>query len=245
MSKQDRQGARTVAALEQRYSFGKSFAEVQGFADDARRSADEAQEAAEYIKTGELSADRIKTGVIKSVDENVVIDLDNGTSTLARGIAAEFFSEGSAIYEIKAFVKAELIKMKTGTTKDFVLRVDDIVHPNGAALSITKYINNNGELSGVARFEWSDGSVSIVDALCEGYDDDEGWYIDDMEWSAPTVLPDEEYRTTERYRGYVVYTKLVFVGSGTAEPMRVECQHGICQHETRNLGSRNDCHGTR
>lgn len=40
MSKQDRQGARTAADLERRYSFGKSFAEVLGIATGARDRAD-------------------------------------------------------------------------------------------------------------------------------------------------------------------------------------------------------------
>lgn len=46
MSKQDRQGARTPADLERKYSFGKSFAEVMGFASDAQDAAREATDAA-------------------------------------------------------------------------------------------------------------------------------------------------------------------------------------------------------
>jgi hypothetical protein len=40
MSKQDRQGARTVADLERRYNFDKRFAELLGIATDARGSVD-------------------------------------------------------------------------------------------------------------------------------------------------------------------------------------------------------------
>ena len=40
MSKQDRQGVRTPAGLEQKYNFGKTFAELYGMATDARESVD-------------------------------------------------------------------------------------------------------------------------------------------------------------------------------------------------------------
>ena len=40
MSKQDRQGARTVADLERKYNYGKTFAELMGLANDARESVD-------------------------------------------------------------------------------------------------------------------------------------------------------------------------------------------------------------
>lgn len=45
MSKQDRQGPRTPAALEQKYQFGKSFAEMFGLATDAQNAAEQAKEA--------------------------------------------------------------------------------------------------------------------------------------------------------------------------------------------------------
>lgn len=51
MSKQDRQGARTPADLERKYSFGKSFAEVMGLAKDAQDAAEKAQTTAGEAKT--------------------------------------------------------------------------------------------------------------------------------------------------------------------------------------------------
>ena len=51
MSKQDRQGARTVADMEQRYNFGKTFADLMGIATDARTKAEEANSEAK--KTAE------------------------------------------------------------------------------------------------------------------------------------------------------------------------------------------------
>ncbi len=123
MSKQDRVAPRTAADIESKYNFGKSFAEVMGFAKDAEKAAGEAKDAAEnasnavgeldnkldqteifnrltdngkaqgvyreedgqiyinasYIKAGELLADLIKTGTIKSADGSVEFDLSNNT----------------------------------------------------------------------------------------------------------------------------------------------------------------------
>lgn len=108
MSKQDRQGARTVSELARRYNFDKSFAEVLGIAKDAQDIALRAAEAvasidpnltadeifdlltnggteqgiyrengkiylnANFIKTGFISSDLIKAGVIRSLDYEVV-----------------------------------------------------------------------------------------------------------------------------------------------------------------------------
>jgi hypothetical protein len=108
MSKQDRQGARTVSELARRYNFDKSFAEVLGIATDAQDTALKAAEAvakfdpnltadeifdlltnggteqgiyregdkiylnANFIKTGFISSDLIKAGVIRSLDYEVV-----------------------------------------------------------------------------------------------------------------------------------------------------------------------------
>jgi hypothetical protein len=58
MSKQDRQGVRTATDIERKYNFGKSFAEVQGLADDARKAADDAKEAAEKLDN-ELTSEEI------------------------------------------------------------------------------------------------------------------------------------------------------------------------------------------
>lgn len=50
MSKQDRQGARSIAEFMSRYNFGKSFAEMFGLVNDAKDAANRAQNAAEQAK---------------------------------------------------------------------------------------------------------------------------------------------------------------------------------------------------
>ena len=97
MSKQDRQGVRTATDLEQKYNFGKSFAEVMGLATDARDTANAAKEAIDnfdnnldsdevfnrltengalqglYKEDGNLyiNASYLKTGVIQSEDGSI------------------------------------------------------------------------------------------------------------------------------------------------------------------------------
>lgn len=108
-SKQDRQGARTIAELTSRYNFGKSFAEAMGFAEKAKKTADEAIEATSKLdeklsqdeifnrltnngksqglyrgEDGELyvSASYIATGTLTSSDGTVKIDLINNCVTV-------------------------------------------------------------------------------------------------------------------------------------------------------------------
>lgn len=58
MSKQDRQGARTASELVQRYNFGKSFAEVMGFATEAQEAAAEANASARAANEAVASLDQ-------------------------------------------------------------------------------------------------------------------------------------------------------------------------------------------
>ena len=112
MSKQDRQGARTASDLVQRYNFGKSFAEVMGFATDAQEAAAEANASAKAAseavnsldqeeifnrltnngqaqglfrdEDGELyiNASYIASGILSSADGTVQLDLANNVVTI-------------------------------------------------------------------------------------------------------------------------------------------------------------------
>ena len=48
MSKQDRQGVRTAADLEQKYQFGKKFSEIMGLVDDARNSVSKVESGLQH-----------------------------------------------------------------------------------------------------------------------------------------------------------------------------------------------------
>lgn len=103
MSKQDRQGARTVADIEQRYNFRKSFAEVMGVAEETAKN--EASKLNEKLTSEEIvnrltmngqlqglyrgddgelyiNASFLATGVISSADGTVKLDIGNNVVTI-------------------------------------------------------------------------------------------------------------------------------------------------------------------
>lgn len=82
MSKQDRQGSRTVTDLERKYGFGQSFAEVYALANDARTAAEEAKNAADKAYEN-MTPEQIfhmltkygeKQGVFRGEDGNLYIN---------------------------------------------------------------------------------------------------------------------------------------------------------------------------
>ncbi len=109
LPKQDRQGARTAQDLEQKYNWGKTFAEVFRLIKKSEKKVEKLDESltaeelfnrltengkvqgiyrgqdgniylnASYMVTGELLAALIKAGMIQSKDGGFVINLDNGT----------------------------------------------------------------------------------------------------------------------------------------------------------------------
>ena len=109
MSKQDRQGARTAADIEQRYNFRKSFSEVMGIAEDARKIAEQASVLDEKLTSEEIfnrltnngqlqglyrgddgelyvNATYIKSGEINANDvkiKNLTVDVAQITGTLS------------------------------------------------------------------------------------------------------------------------------------------------------------------
>ena len=64
MSKQDRTYTRTPAEMEQKYNFGKTFAEVFGMAADAQKAAEKAQQAADDA-----------TGAVGDLDQDTIFNL--------------------------------------------------------------------------------------------------------------------------------------------------------------------------
>lgn len=67
MSKQDRQGVRTAAGLEQKYKFGKSFAAVMGIATDAQKKAEEASSSYENLDHDEVFNLLTKNGALQGL----------------------------------------------------------------------------------------------------------------------------------------------------------------------------------
>ena len=93
MSKQDRQGARTVADLERRLNTRRSFAEVMGLIEKAKEAADEAKEQA---KKAQSAVDKIDHEAIWNwLTEN--------------GIQQGFFKHEGQVYVNVAYLKGDKI----------------------------------------------------------------------------------------------------------------------------------------
>ena len=105
-AKQDRQGVRTAAQLEQKWKFGDSFAEVYGIATDAQRSASEAEQAAKN-PAANLSPDEV-FGLLTN----------NGAS---KGI---YRDENGEIYINASYLKTGVIKGITLESEDGNIRID-------------------------------------------------------------------------------------------------------------------------
>ena len=72
--KMDMAGARTPADIERKYNFGKTFAEIQGIATDARTAADEAKEAAE--NAANVDHETVFNALTKNGEVQCMIEID-------------------------------------------------------------------------------------------------------------------------------------------------------------------------
>jgi hypothetical protein len=81
ISKQDRQGARTPADIERKYNFNQSFAQVSGYAAEARRAAEQASQAADSINDV-FTRDIVMTGTFTNTVEAYLIPMDDEIATI-------------------------------------------------------------------------------------------------------------------------------------------------------------------
>jgi hypothetical protein len=72
VSKQDRCLARTPADIERKYGLGQSFSEVAGYATEARRAAEQAQQAAESL-TDVFAKDIVLSGTFTNTVESYLL----------------------------------------------------------------------------------------------------------------------------------------------------------------------------
>lgn len=93
MSKQDRQGARTVADLERRLNTRKTFAEAMGLAKEAKKVADEAKEQAKKAQ-----------GTVDGIDHEAIWNW-----LTENGIQQGFFKHEGQVYVNVAYLKGDKI----------------------------------------------------------------------------------------------------------------------------------------
>ena len=147
MSKQDRQGVRTANDLEQKYNFGKSFAEVMGIATDAQKAADEANES------------------FKNLDAQEVYNrlTDNGKSQgLFRNENGDLYVNAKYLYALD-----ELFANDINMSGTFTHKVNVFIEPSQEELeTIKKHVAGAEAIipSRIALYDFNnDGVVDVVD----------------------------------------------------------------------------------
>lgn len=130
-SKQDRQGVRTAAQLEQKYQFDKRFAEIYGIATDARTKAEEAQ------------------GTVGKLDKNLTHDEIFNRLT-DNGKYQAIYRENGNIYINASFLKAghissDMIKAGVIRSADYEVVEVDFNYPSSELYPSETLYPNNGE----------------------------------------------------------------------------------------------------
>lgn len=133
--KQDRQGARTVSDLEQRYYFGKKFAEVLGVADDARTTAIKTEEKVnriekELLEINVLDKLNVSAGTLTLKAGGLVIESNGFSLSEENGIVAtKGVIGGCKMVDGKLVVPSEFVSGKILATQiDAVGLVVNKVH---------------------------------------------------------------------------------------------------------------------
>lgn len=131
MSKQDRQGVRTASELEQKYQFGKRFADLYGIATDARNTA-EASQGMVGTLDGSLNQEEIFNRLTNN-GQSQAIYRENGNIY----INASFIKSG--------YISSDLIRTGTIRSTDYEVTEVDFIYPSSALYPGEKLYPNNGE----------------------------------------------------------------------------------------------------
>lgn len=162
MSKQDRQGARTASDLVQRYNFGKSFAEVMGFATEAQEAAAEANASA-----------KAASEAVNSLDQEEIFNrlTNNGQ---AQGL---FRDENGELYINASYIASGILASADGTVQL------DLANNVVTVMTIDEDTGAQGKLelttAGILGYTWDSSQSKYVCTLrmvAGGYDADTGNY---------------------------------------------------------------------
>lgn len=185
MSKQDRTAPRTPADLENKYNFGKTFAEMMGLAEDAGKAADEARTAADAAQkvvngldqdkvfnlltnnganqgifrdeNGEIyiNASYLAAGVIRSADGSVEIDLLNNTVKIA-------VMSGSVMSRLIQFMRAGIYGYGKDSEGNLGVTLS-IIPASLEALETMIVAHSGADLSLGANGVYADDGTAIVE----------------------------------------------------------------------------------
>lgn len=138
-----------------------------------------------------INAAVISTGILRSSDGGVYIDLDTGIGNLARGVSAKLslWDEDAAGFTrtldevVDEFVTEELKKMQLSTIRDYAAQFFGYnAHGEGVKIAVFKFRKTSAQPVASISFEWADGARSHKTARCLSEENGEIWEIDPMEW---------------------------------------------------------------
>jgi hypothetical protein len=207
MSKQDRQGVRTSAGLEQKYRFGKAFA-------DQRLSINEQGELIYKLDNSLSGAERSLSSLLDGVTalegkaDNIdaeVGELEQSLSDLSKNVAPSGYGLGSANSQLIGNRDVNdivengwyLWNSTTGTTLNT---------PFGAGQMLV-IARDGGRYCTQIAFEAN--KTTSIKVRSQGYD--KTW--SDWEYINPPMASGAEYRTTDRIHAKAVYKKADANGS--------------------------------
>ena len=126
--KQDKQGVRTASDVEQKYSFGKTFAEILGLIDDTRDSVD-----------------RVESNLRSEITEQVTsITRDTERIILS---ALEGYVDKTELEEVQAKVSSELQIMAEKIAMNFESSTQKIAEVDGELQTVVEELQKHFEFS--------------------------------------------------------------------------------------------------
>lgn len=207
MSRQDRQGARTVADLERRYSFEKSFAKVMGIATDARNEAEEAKKVA----TSVAETDEGLSIKVKALDEEMV--------TVKSELEMSVKTDKDGNLTSKMHIGADLLTIdtdnfsldETGTASSNNMTANNMVANNITA--------NSGKIAGWTIDKWGIhqtngwyGNYTVIDNINNTTYNYAGHYLFyclETRGLFVYIFPTNNFDATQEYPSYVHSSSLI------------------------------------
>ena len=145
-------------------------------------------------------------GGTSDTDRKNIYTLDwNGNAYFAGGLETEYINVATE-NDIDNALTAEAAKMSQDSVRFFVFRPKDATLLGGAKTHCVLRKVSGGYATAEFTTYWGDTVPGILYKDC----DDGVWAP--FSWLNPPMLAGVEYRTTERYNGKVVYTKLIGFG---------------------------------
>ena len=145
MSKQDRQQVRTAADLEQKYSFGKTFAEMLGLINEYRESVDSVESS-------------LRSEVLEQVTS-----ITRNTEQILMS-ALESYVEASDLEDVKKTVESELLVMAERISMNFEATTKQISDVDGELQTVSETLKKHFDFSvdGLVIKAGEGGSMSLL-----------------------------------------------------------------------------------